>query len=60
MDEKLNHELAIAYAQAKLIKRQQDSSEDNGCNSELRSFLKSYYYAAYQLPIENDDLDEYF
>lgn len=60
MDSKINHDLAVAYAHAKLIKHQQDSYEEDGYDSELRFFLKSYYYALNQLPIESDNMEEYF
>lgn len=60
MDKNFNHELAIAYAHAKLIKRQQDIPEESGYDSELRSFLKSYYYALNQIPLESADMEDHF
>jgi len=60
MNDKIIHDLAIAYAQAKLLKMQQDEPENNGLNSELRSYIKAYYYACYQIPIEDEDIDEKF
>lgn len=60
MDDKTFHDLAVAYAQAKLIQSQQMHPDQNGYDEELRSFLKSYNYALYQLPIESDALDEHF
>lgn len=54
------HDLAIAYAQVKLQKFQQDNPDEDGYDSELRSFLKSYTYAVNQIPIEHKDLDEDF
>ncbi|MDF2885839.1 MAG: hypothetical protein K0R23_224 [Lacrimispora sp.] len=57
MDKKTVYDLAIAYAQAKLIKYQQDNPEENGHDSELRAFVKSYNYALQQIPIEYEDMD---
>lgn len=51
--------LAIAYAQTKLTKHQ----NENDCDlleSEIEYFLKAYYFALHELPIINDSLDECF
>lgn len=60
MDDKMIHDLAIAYAQVKLIQFQQEHPDRNMTDEELCSFLKSYNYARCQLPIEYDGLDEPF
>lgn len=60
MNEKVFHDLAVAYAQAKLLQFQQKHPEESCSDTELRSFLKAYNYALYQLPIEDNDLDEHF
>lgn len=60
MTEQHIHDLAVAYAQAKLLKIQQDNPDESGYDSELRSFFKSYHHAIHQIPIENEDLDEHF
>ncbi len=60
MSDKVIHDLALAYAQVKLMRYQQEKPNDDGLNSEVRFFLKQYYYALYQLPIEDEDLDERF
>ena len=60
MDQILTHELAIAYAHAKLINSQAKRQDDDLSDSEVRSFLKSYYYALHQLPVEDKDLDDHF
>ncbi len=60
MNEKVRHDLAIAYAQVKLLRYQREKPEDHYCNCELRDFLKAYNYAYIQLEVEWNDLDEYF
>lgn len=60
MSDKVIHDLAVAYAQVKLMRHQQEAPEDDGLDSELRFFLKSYYYALNNLPDEDKDLDEHF
>lgn len=60
MDEKTIHDLAIAYAQVKLLRIQREYPDRDGSNSELRSFVKAYCYARYQIPLEYEDLDEIF
>ena len=54
------HDLAVAYAQAKLIQFQQEHPDKNGNNDEVRLLVKAYHHACYQIPIESEDLDEYF
>ena len=58
MDDKTIHDLAVAYAQAKLIK---DQSNDNDCldftSDEIRSFLKSYHFAQIHIPEEDKEID---
>ena len=57
MDDKKIHDLAVAYAQAKLIKEQCE----NGCtNEEIRSFLRAYHFALIHIPEEDKEvpLDE--
>lgn len=60
MKENYYHDLAVAYAQAKLIKRQQENPNEDLLDSELRFYIKAFNYAMYQLPIEDKDLDERF
>lgn len=60
MNDKTIHDLAVAYAQAKLIQTQQVHPDLHGHNEEIRSFLKDYLHALHQLPIEYEDLDEVF
>ncbi len=60
MSDKVIHDLAVAYAQVKLMRHQQEAPKDDGWNSELRFFLKNYYYALNQLPIEDEGLEEHF
>lgn len=54
------HDLAVAYAQVKLIQEQQRDPGLSGYDDEIRSFLKHYNHARYQIPIECEDLDECF
>ena len=54
------HDLAVAYAQAKLLQYQQEHPKDSLSNDELRFFLKAYDYASYQMPIEYEGFDEHF
>lgn len=60
MDDKTIHDLAVAYAQAKLIQSQEMHPEQSGYDEELRLLLKSYNYALHQLPVWYDALDEHF
>lgn len=57
MNNDTKEKLAIAYAQAKLMQAQ-DSSDLS--EEEIRSFLKAYYFALYELTIIDDSLDEHF
>ncbi len=46
MDEKSIHDLAVAYAQAKLVKEQNGIGYNlDHTSKEIRSFLKSYHFA---------------
>ena len=60
MSDDVIHDLAVAYAMAKLLKSQQEHPEGNGYNTEIRSLIKNYYYALHQIPEEDSSLDEYF
>ncbi len=60
MDEKVRHDLAIAYAQVKLLRFQREYPKEDFMENEVRTFLKAYNYAYYQLEIEWEDLDECF
>ena len=51
------HDLAVAYAQAKLLKYQQDFPEKSGYSDEIRAFLESYYFAEIHLPEEDKEID---
>ena len=57
MKENVIHDLAVAYAQAKLIKNQQEHPEETGYSEEIRSFLKDYYIAINHIPEENENID---
>ncbi len=60
MNEKVNHDLAVAYAQAKLFRYQQEYPDRDMTDEEIRAFLKAYYYASAQLKAEYNDLDKHF
>lgn len=60
MSDSVVHDLSVAYAQAKLIQYQQENPERNGDNEEIRFLLKAYHHACYQIPVENEGLDEHF
>ncbi len=53
MDSKKIHDLAVAYAQAKLIKEQ---NETGYTNEEIRSFLRAYNFALIHIPEENEEI----
>lgn len=58
MIDKQFHDLAIAYAHAKLIKMQScDTYNSDSTNEEIREFLKSYHFALLHLQEEDKDLD---
>lgn len=60
MNDNTLHDLAIAYAHAKLINHQCIHPEDNGYDSEIKLLVKAYYHACHQIPIEDDDLEKHF
>lgn len=60
MDNKTIHDLAVAYAQAKLIQSQQERPDISGYDEEIHSFLEDYLHALHQLPVEYEELDEVF
>ncbi len=53
MDNKKIHDLAVAYAQAKLIKEQEDAGYTN---EEIRSFLCAYHFALIHIPEEDKEI----
>lgn len=57
MSDSMIHDLAVAYAQAKLIQHQQEYPEDSGYSSEIRDFLKWYHFATIHIPRENKEID---
>jgi hypothetical protein len=58
MDNKTIHDLAIAYAQAKLLKEQSKPGYDlDNTNEEIRNFLHSYHLASLHLPEEDKAID---
>ncbi len=57
MSDSVVHDLSVAYAQAKLIQRQQEHPGDSGYSDEIRQFLKWYHFARLQIPNENKDID---
>ena len=60
MSDSVTHDLAVAYAQAKLLQYQQEHPEMNGDDEEVRLLLKAYHHACYQIPVENEDLKDCF
>ena len=46
MSDSVIHDLAVAYAQAKLMQEQQEHPEDSGYSEEIRSFLGSVHIRA--------------
>ena len=58
MDEKSIHDLAVAYAQAKLVKEQNGIGYNlDHTSGEIRSFLKSYHFALLHIPEEDKEID---
>ena len=58
MNDKQLHDLAVAYAHAKLIKMQScDTYDLDSTSKEILNFLKSYHFALLHLPEEDKDLD---
>lgn len=58
MDKALTDRLAIAYAQAMLMKRLNDTAPGaEGYDEEIESFLKSYLYALERMPVLWHDTD---
>ncbi len=58
MDEKSIHDLAVAYAQAKLVKEQNGIGYNlDHTSEEIRSFLKSYHFALLHIPEEDKEID---
>lgn len=60
MTDQTIHDLAVAYAQTKLMVYLQQNPDQAGYDETLRSFVKSYNHALYQIPIEHQELDEAF
>lgn len=60
MSDSVIHDLAVAYAQAKLLQYQQEHPEAKGDDEEVRLLLKAYHHACCQIPVENEDLKDYF
>ncbi len=58
MTDKQLHDLAVAYAHAKLVKVQlHDTYDSDSTNEEIREFLKFYHFALIHLPEEDEDAD---
>ena len=57
MTDKEIHDLAVAYAQVKLAQYQQENPKYRGTDLEIRSFLKSYYFAKIHIPEEDENID---
>lgn len=53
MSEKAIHDLAVAYAQAKLIK---ESDQKGFTSEEIQSFLKAYHFALIHIPEEDKEI----
>lgn len=60
MDKQVIHDLAVAYAQAKLMVYLQQNPDAADYDETVRLFVKSYNQAVYQIPIEDKELDEAF
>ena len=57
MSDSAIHDLAVAYAQAKLLQYQQEHPENGGYSEEIRDFLKWYHFAVIHIPSENKEID---
>ncbi|MCI8848646.1 MAG: hypothetical protein HFF86_05145 [Oscillibacter sp.] len=57
MTDSVIHELAIAYAQVKLLRHQKEHPEDSGYSDEIRQFLKWYHFAEIHIPQKDEDID---
>lgn len=58
MSDKQYHDLAVAYAHAKLIKMQSCNTYNSDSTSEeIQDFLKSYHFALLHLPEEDKGID---
>lgn len=58
MNDKQLHDLAVAYAHAKLIKAQCcDTYSLDSTSEEIQAFLKSYHFALLHLTEEDKDID---
>lgn len=58
--DKMFHDLAVAYAQAKLLKFQKDESGSEYSEKEIRLVLTAYYFAYSQFKVEDADLENYY
>ena len=58
MNDNQFHDLAVAYAQAKLMLLQQENPELCGYDEELQTFLRSYLFALHRLPVVEGSIDE--
>ena len=57
MDEKVVHDLAVAYAQVCLFQELREHPEETGYTDTIQLFLKSYHFARIHIPKENVDID---
>ena len=58
MDDKTIHDLAVVYAQTKLIKEQNTIGYNlDHTSEEIRSFLATYHFALLHIPEEDKELD---
>lgn len=57
MPNELVQKLAIAYAQVKLLRHQEEYPEGSGYSDEIRHFLKWYHFAAIHIPEEDKEID---
>lgn len=57
MSEDLVRDLAIAYAQVKLLRHQKEHPGDSGYSDEIRQFLKWYHFAKIHIPKEDETID---
>ena len=53
MDNETIHDLAVAYAQAKLIK---ESYQKGLTNEEIQLFLRAYHFALIHIPEEDKEV----
>lgn len=51
------HDLAVAYAQVRLIEMHKADPFRIGSSEDIRAYLKAYHFALIQIPEENQEID---